>query len=477
MATEKGVRHLNLSRSTDSGIVEIAGSGDMGSRGGSPLSPSSAFGQRTVADVPHSFIDAVLFCHWDNILGPRLEHVWYVSERSQPHVNILRFITSQVLSGEICRELHTSLVDFKFFDIPDKGVVIPSFVFSAQRGVDLALHALALIIPNSELSVFLQVNDVVQSWFTRIIARFRVLLNKRTFGEEDVERFTCWLRCCLRMLSSLHEAALPHTIYLSYTALCPSCNLEQDFLQQAIASHLMTFGRSIVVGRSPERVNKVVHTLALFSWETERACSRQAVDGKHWPYAHDLCIQGILKNKDGSYDLPMRDILYSRYPSSIIDVQKRDIRQSSSLAEHSQLSYVVTVEELNHLYSDRGNMSSFTSMFRSADIPETLVRTLLDELHKLPVQRGIREAFVMHFMHLLQRRAITLVKHVEVETQRGTQPFRGGLKKLRLDLNLSLDGDLRIVLAAAEKLKPGLCQVLLGERKLDAEYLPSMTDF
>ena len=39
----------------------------------------------------------------------------------------------------------------------------------------------------------------------------------------------------------------------------------------------------------------MVHTLALFSWESERACSRQVVDGRHWPYAHDLNIQGVLK--------------------------------------------------------------------------------------------------------------------------------------------------------------------------------------
>ena len=43
-------------------------------------------------------------------------------------------------------------------------------------------------------------------------------------------------------------------------------------------------------------------------------------------------------------------------------------------------------------------------------------KVLCLQLHKLPVQSGIREAFVVHFMHLLQRRALTLIKHVEVET-------------------------------------------------------------
>ena len=183
MSSERNRRHLELpSGGSSSGVMEISKSLPSRTRAGqvaaTPMSPSSVYAEKMLLDIPHSFTDAVLFCHWDNILGPRLEHVWYISDRPQPHLNILRFITTQVLSGEICRELNTSRIDFKFFDIPDKGIVIPSFVFSAQRGMDLGLHALALVIPNSELSVFLQVNGIVQSWLNRIISKFRVLLEK-----------------------------------------------------------------------------------------------------------------------------------------------------------------------------------------------------------------------------------------------------------------------------------------------------------
>ncbi|KAL8582204.1 hypothetical protein ACOMHN_004123 [Nucella lapillus] len=481
MSSDKSLRHLDLvPGQSNLGVVDMSKSirsehtRDKGAS--TPLSPSSAYAQKMLPVVPHCFLNAVVFCHWDNILGPRLEHVWFIQDRPEPHLNILRFITTQVLSGEICREVNTSRVDFKFFDIPDKGVVIPSFVFSAKKGVDLGLHAIALVIPNSELNLFLQVSAIMQAWCSRIISKFRVLLEKRSFGDEDMEIMSDWLSTFLQMLSSLHEAGLPPTIHLSYTALCPSCNLEQDFLQQAIASHLMTFGRSIVAGRVPDRVNKVVHTLALFSWEAERACSRLVADGKDWPYAHDLFVQGILKNKDGSYDLPLEDLLYSRYPSTIIDVQKRDVKQSSSITDHPHLCQAAVMEELTQLYNNTAQESSFTGMFQSADIPETLVRTLLDELHKLPVQSGIREAFVTHFMHLLQRKALALIKHVEVETQRGSHSLRGGLKKLRSDLHLPLEGDLRIIMATAEKLKPGLCQLLVGERRYDTEYLPNAPD-
>ena len=76
----------------------------------SPLSPSSAFSVSSISNVEHSFVDALLLCQWDNILGPRLEHVWYISGRPQPHTNTLRYITSLVLSGEICRDVNLSQV-------------------------------------------------------------------------------------------------------------------------------------------------------------------------------------------------------------------------------------------------------------------------------------------------------------------------------------------------------------------------------
>ena len=78
----------------------------------------------------------------------------------------------------------------------------------------------------------------------------------RKVGRISLEGFVQQvLTICKSVLISVTYPLL--CLQLSYTALCPSCNLEQDFLQQAIASHLMTFGRSIIVGRVPERVNKV----------------------------------------------------------------------------------------------------------------------------------------------------------------------------------------------------------------------------
>ena len=43
----------------------------------------------------------------------------------------------------------------------------------------------------------------------------------------------------------------------SDTAFYPDHVLERDFLGKCIASHLMTFGRSLVIGETADRINLV----------------------------------------------------------------------------------------------------------------------------------------------------------------------------------------------------------------------------
>lgn len=446
----------------------------------SPMSPSSSFSVSSIGNIEHSFVDALLLCGWDNILGPRLEHVWYVRGRPQPHTNILRYVTTQALSGEICRDVLSNQVDFKFFDIPDKGIIIPTFVFSAQGSRGLALKALALVIPNSELPLYLHQDELIQAWFTRIVAKLRVICAKKDFATSGLADFSSWLWSSMAMLSSLQEVGLPIKIELSYTAFCPANTLESEFLRLVIASHLMTYGRSLVVGARADRVNILVYTLGLFCWEGELMCSRAALQGRPWPYFQDLCVQGCIKNPDGSHNLSVRDLLCSRYPTTIVDVDQRDVSQSSSAVDHWRLSHDALTEELEELYQGReGSSIGRAAPFQPANYSESLVKDLIDDVLKLPQENGAKEAYIKHFMLNLQRRAFCLIKYLEGEMFSGASPPRLSVKRLKLDLGLSLEGDFRIVLATADKLKPGILHyVCHGGRsaKYDSEYLPSMTD-
>ncbi|CAL1540278.1 unnamed protein product [Lymnaea stagnalis] len=468
------------SLSSDSGVLTIHSGNSFKADfedSSTPLSPSSAFSVSSIGNIEHSFIDALLLCQWDNILGPRLEHVWYVTGRPQPHTNILRFVTSQVLSGEICRDIHSSQVDFKFFDIPDKGVIIPAFIFSAHGSTGISLQSLALIIPNSELTLYLHQVDLIHSWFTRIVAKLRVLCAKKDFGTSGLADLSSWLWSCMDMLSSLQEGGLPLKIELNYTAFHFTHPHELEFLRLIVASHLMTFGRSVVIGDSAEKVNVLVYTLGLFCRDGERFCSRAALKGRNWPYFQDLCVQGCIKNLDGSSNLSVRDLLCSQYPTTIIDVERREVTQSSPAADHRRLSHETLIKELKELYEgEEGYGGGPSRTFQPVNVPESLVKELIDEIFKLPPENGVREAYIRHFMHGLQRRAFCIIKYIEGDVLSGSTGNRVSSKRLRQDLNLLLDGDFRIVLAAADKLKPGIYQYMLGERRYDNEYLPNMAD-
>ncbi|KAH9509735.1 hypothetical protein Btru_044376 [Bulinus truncatus] len=361
--------------------------------------------------------------------------------------------------------MQTNLVDMKFIDIPDKGVIIPAFIFSAQGSHGISLQSLALIIPNSELTIYLHQADVIQSWFTRIVAKLRVLCAKKDFGTSGLADLSSWLLSCLQMLSSLQTVGVPQTIELNYTAFHPSNSVGMDFLRLMVASHLMNFGRSVVMGLRDDKINVLVYTLGLFCWETERYCSRAALKGKVWPYYQDLCVQGCIKNPDGSYNLSVRDMLCSKYPTSIVDVERKEVTQSSPMLDHRRLSYETLLEELRELYEEEEGYGNGPSrFFQPVSSHESIVKELMEDIYKLPPENGVRQAYIRHFMHCLQRRAFCLIKYVEGEISSGTNGMRiNYIKRLRQDLGLQLEGDFRIILAVAEKLKPGLYHFLLED--------------
>ncbi|XP_059178361.1 guanine nucleotide exchange factor C9orf72-like [Physella acuta] len=442
-----------------------------------PLSPSSSFSVSSIGNIEQSFIDALMLCQWDNILGPRLEHVWYVTGRPQPHTNILRCVTRQVLSGEINRDLQSSQVDFKFCDIPGLGVIIPAFIFSAQSSTGLSLQSLALVIPNSELTLYLHQVDLIHAWFNRIVVKLRVLSTKKDFGTSGLADLSCWLWSCMDMLSSLQEVGLPPKIELSYTAFHPNHAQELEFLRKVVSSHLMTYGRTVVIGVRADKVNVLVYTLGLFCWDSERLCSRAALSGRNWPYFQDLCVQGCIKSSDGSSSICSRDVLCSRYPSTLVDVDLQTVTQSSLAVDHRKLSHQALTEELKELYQGQeGYHKGPEGAFPAVTVQESLVRDLIDEIHKLPPENGVREAYIGHFMHTLQRRAFSLIKYLEGEWHPTGATNRPSTKRMRQDLGLQLEGDFRIVMATADKMKPGLYQYVLSDRRYDSEYLPNMAD-
>ncbi|KAK3089825.1 hypothetical protein FSP39_006837 [Pinctada imbricata] len=207
---------------------------------------------------------------------------------------------------------------------------------------------------------------------------------------------------------------------------------------------------------------QMMKTLAMFNSSHERMCSRLVSSTNPTSYHHDLWLQGSCQ-EDDSGQLHIQEILYSQYPTSVINLVSRDIKQSPKFTDHVVHNYNEHKNELIGLHSEDTDMNlPGRELFTDFDQADTLVHSLLDELDKLPADCGIREAYISQFVRVIQKKALSLIKYIEGETNYGAQPYKGGMRKLRQDLCIMSDGDFRIILAAAEKLKSGLYWFLFG---------------
>ena len=143
-----------------------------------PLSPSSKYTKSVLNDITDSPFCAVVLSTWDNILGPRVQHVWKFPNSPAPKSDLLSHITRQVLSCEICRDFTNSAIDYKFYNLPDRGVIVPAFIFSAKGPCGLAVHSLSLIMTPSELKFYLEIHPVLQCCFQRLVGKLRIILDK-----------------------------------------------------------------------------------------------------------------------------------------------------------------------------------------------------------------------------------------------------------------------------------------------------------
>ncbi|XP_066576856.1 guanine nucleotide exchange factor C9orf72 homolog isoform X1 [Amia ocellicauda] len=420
---------------------------------------------------------AATFAYWDNILGPRVRHIWAPkSEQLLLSDGEITFLANHTLNGEILRSAECGAVDVKFFVLAEKGVIIVSLIFDGDLKGDKNTCALSIILPQSELSFYLPLHTVCVERLTHIIRKGRIWMQK---GYSIINVLTTEIVPIMTLLSSMKSHSVPEHIDIKDTVLNDddigdSCH--EDFLHKAISSHLQTCGCSMVVGSNPEKVNKIVRTLALFLTPSERKCSRLCRAESSFRYDTGLFVQGLLKDGTGSFVLPFRQVLYSPYPTTHIDVDVNTVKQMPPCHEHmynqrrymrSELSALWKATTEEEIAPDTIILADETftpdlNIFQDVMHKDTLVKSFLDQVFQLKPGLSLRSTFLAQFMLILHRKALTLLKYIEDETQKGKKPFKS-LRSLKTDLDLTAEGDLNIVMALAEKLKAGLHSFVFGK--------------
>uniref|UniRef100_A0A8C5DWM1 Uncharacterized protein n=1 Tax=Gouania willdenowi TaxID=441366 RepID=A0A8C5DWM1_GOUWI len=404
---------------------------------------------------------AATFAYWDNILGPRVRHIWtpkgdQVMFLSDGEVT---FLANHTLNGEILRSAECGAIDVKFFVLAEKGVIIVSLIFDGELKGDKNTCALSIILPQTELAFYLPLHAICVLRLKHVIRRGRIWMQK---GYNIISVLSLEIVSIMELLASMKTHSVPEEIDITDSVLNDddigdSCR--EDFLHKAISSHLQTCGSSIVVGSNPEKVNKIPLTLGL---------------------EHSLftVVFNLLPPQDstGSFVLPFRQVLYAPYPTTHIDVDINTVKQMPPCHEHSYNQRRYMRSELSALWKTDSEEEiapdsvlhtdqAFTpdlNIFQDVLHQDTLVKSFIDEVFMLRPGMSLRSSYLAQFLLLLHRKALTLLKYIEDETQKGKTPFRS-LRNLKTDLDLKEEGDLNIIMAMAEKLRAGLHSFVFGK--------------
>ncbi|XP_049650862.1 guanine nucleotide exchange factor C9orf72 homolog isoform X3 [Accipiter gentilis] len=420
--------------------------------------PSPAVAKTEISLNGESPLLAATFAYWDNILGPRVRHIWAPkTEQVLLSDGEITFLANHTLNGEILRNAESGAIDVKFFVLAEKRVIIVSLIFDGNWNGDRSTYGLSIILPQSELGFYLPLHRVCVDRLTHIIRKGRIWMHKERQehfqkivlegtermedqGQSIIPMLTGEVIPVMELLSSMKSHSVPEEIDISDTVLNDddigdSCH--EGFLLNAISSHLQTCGCSVVVGSSAEKVNK---------------------------------------DATGSFVLPFRQVMYAPYPTTHIDVDVNTVKQMPPCHEHiyNQRRYMRSEltafwransdEEMSqdHIIHTDESFTPDLNVFQDILHRDTLVKAFLDQIFHLKPGLSLRSTFLAQFLLVLHRKALTLIKYVEDDTQKGKKPFKS-LRSLKVDLDLAAEGDLNIIMALAEKIKPGLHTFIFGK--------------
>ncbi|XP_072114328.1 guanine nucleotide exchange factor C9orf72 homolog isoform X2 [Mobula birostris] len=196
-----------------------------------PQSPAVAKTEITLdGDSP---LLAATFAYWDNILGPRVRHIWAPKcEQLLLSDGEITFLANHTLNGEILRSAKSGAIDVKFFVLSEKGVIIISLIFDGNMNGDRSTYALSVILPQTELGFYLPQHRLCVDRLTHIIRKGRIWMYK---GQSIISFLTTEITPIMELFSSMKTHGVLEEVQIKDTVLNDddigdSCH--EDFLHK-----------------------------------------------------------------------------------------------------------------------------------------------------------------------------------------------------------------------------------------------------
>jgi hypothetical protein len=133
-------------------------------------------------DCVNSKVEAVFFAVWDNILGPCLKHIWWLTKKSRCTLSsqIFQNASSYVLNGEVGRDPNSGHIITKLFVKKEDRFVLSSFTFGSvlDNSAKITMCTLVFVLNFDSLNWYLPMAKLFHSWTIRFIYTFKALLTK-----------------------------------------------------------------------------------------------------------------------------------------------------------------------------------------------------------------------------------------------------------------------------------------------------------
>ena len=131
-----------------------------------------------VVEEYSSLFCGVLLSYWDNIMGPRVERLWHGNNKVSLDKELISFVTSHTLNGELCRVTEEGQTDMKLYVLSDRGYLFSASIFLGLSKHGQTVFSLTFIMAADDLHKYLELQQFLNNQVALLVMKLRVLQEK-----------------------------------------------------------------------------------------------------------------------------------------------------------------------------------------------------------------------------------------------------------------------------------------------------------
>lgn len=452
---------------------------------------------------------------FDNIVGPKNIHHW--TTNTPLNDAILKYIAIHTLNGELYQDKLINQHKYRLYIIKEVDLAIFSVFFdastvqacsygqqSSNKNTENStnLNCFSLIVPLKNKNILFDHygdnNKFFMNSFEDFILEYKVYaqikpkINKITTAVNNLTdslRKFCSSLDLLRM-RGIYPINFDHELKSSYKILVADTYMNDcyfttptysminnDFLVNAISSHIISNFNTIVIGKSSASMKKMINTLAIFMPKEKLKMSCYALEEYSMlsPY---FCLQGFVTENPEELNLMLEaDFIFKKEsPTTIVDMSFKQVYRTNILNDFNMLkeNFIqkkiqflynsLTLKDLNAVYP----VSTYLNWISSISVAQnsTLLKNMLKQMDVLESDFGVKDSFIDAVLKDYYLLSLSLIEYVNNETINALKikkdnKYKFSMKKACKDLYIKSEDDLNILISYANCLKPGFSNCLI----------------